>query len=74
MSEAAMGRPPEPPEHPEDHAETGAVPRCPSCGWQNVRFAKSHAIDHALALLNIRPFRCRSCRHRFYRLYRRPAA
>lgn len=47
-------------------------PRCPNCGWQDVRPSHSKgALDLALAVFSIAPFRCRSCSHRFYRFHRR---
>ena len=53
----------------EQHA---AMPRCPNCGWQDVRISRSKgAIDSVLGALGVLPFRCRSCSHRFYRAYRK---
>lgn len=48
------------------------VPRCPNCGWQDVRASRSRsALGVALALFSIAPFRCRSCSHRFYRFHKK---
>jgi hypothetical protein len=51
---------------------TGKVtlPRCPGCGWQDVRRSRPKLLDAFLAMFAITPFRCRTCARRFYRLYR----
>jgi DNA-directed RNA polymerase subunit M/transcription elongation factor TFIIS len=53
---------------------TGAqtlAPRCPNCGWRDVRFARLRgALDWTLRKLSVAAFRCRSCGHRFYRYHR----
>jgi hypothetical protein len=44
------------------------LPRCPNCGWRNVR--KSHSngpIDTLMKMFSVLPFRCRSCGLRFHR-------
>jgi len=42
--------------------------KCPQCRWGCVRFAtRRKRRDYILQLVFLRPFRCRSCRHRFYR-------
>jgi hypothetical protein len=42
---------------------------CPRCHWKCVRRAKRRKpLDLFLALLFMRPFRCRSCRRRYYSL------
>jgi hypothetical protein len=41
---------------------------CPRCGWENVRPSIRNGVaDHLAAALLLRPYRCRSCRDRFYR-------
>jgi ribosomal protein L37AE/L43A len=46
----------------EDH------PSCPKCGSQDVRRSSSEGVGAALLRVFGRwPFRCRSCRARFYR-------
>lgn len=51
-----------------------ALPRCPQCGWQDVRHSHTKTpLDHALTMFSILRFRCRSCNHRFYRFYKRTA-
>ncbi len=53
-------------------ALAGAMPRCPRCGWQDVRLSMSRRpLDIALAAFALSPFRCRSCHHRFYRFFKR---
>jgi hypothetical protein len=48
------------------------LPRCPGCGWQNVRMSHSKGIlDYALEMFSVFAFRCRSCGMRFYKLHRR---
>jgi len=55
----------------EAHA-ADALPRCPNCGWQDVRPSHTRStLGMALALFSIAPFRCRSCSHRFYRFSRK---
>ena len=66
--------------HPSVPAEERDVmnpnmPRCPNCGWQNVRYSHSKgALDMALSMFSVLPFRCRSCGTRFHRLHRKPQA
>jgi predicted RNA-binding Zn-ribbon protein involved in translation (DUF1610 family) len=46
-------------------------PRCPNCGWRDVRFAHLRGVlDWALRVVSVAAFRCRSCGHRFYRYHR----
>jgi len=52
--------------------DASTLPRCPNCGWQNVRLSKSTGLDRVISALRIKPFRCRSCGHRFHRFYRGP--
>ena len=48
------------------------MPRCPNCGWQDVRRSISKGpLDFALTAFSLMPFRCRTCGHRFYRFFRR---
>jgi hypothetical protein len=52
-------------------AETD-MPRCPKCGWQDVRRSISkRPLDFAFTAFSLSPFRCRTCGHRFYRFFRR---
>ena len=59
----------------EDPANSGgpsrapaSMPRCPGCGWQDVRPSRLRgAVDSFLGAFGIVPFRCRSCGRRFYR-------
>ena len=49
------------------------VPRCPRCGWQDVRASTPRGlVDALLGTLSMVPWRCRSCGFRFHRLRRRP--
>ena len=42
---------------------------CPKCHWKCVRrSSRKTRLDLLLALFFLRPFRCRSCRLRYYRL------
>ena len=53
-------------------AEPPRKPFCTRCGSTDIRESKSHKmIDFLLQSFSLRPFRCRSCRKRFY--LRRPA-
>lgn len=46
-------------------------PRCPNCGWRDVRFARLRGtLDRMFRQFSVLAFRCRSCGHRFYRHYR----
>lgn len=50
------------------------MPRCPNCGWQNVRLSHIRGIfDTVLGVFSVFPFRCRSCGARFHRVRRRSA-
>jgi CheY-like chemotaxis protein len=41
---------------------------CARCGWSNVRPSpRQGLIDGLLAIFFLAPFRCRNCRHRFFR-------
>jgi predicted RNA-binding Zn-ribbon protein involved in translation (DUF1610 family) len=51
-----------------------AMPRCPNCGWQNVRLSHNKGVlDTLLGIFSVSPFRCRSCGARFHRVRRRSA-
>jgi hypothetical protein len=42
---------------------------CPKCHWQCAQLSKRRTgLDSVLGLFLLRPFRCRSCRRRYYRL------
>ena len=50
------------------NGESDLVVRCTWCGSRDVRHSFSRGIrDGVMALLRFTPFRCRSCRKRFYR-------
>jgi len=52
-------------------APESGMPRCPKCGWQNVRHSQRRSpLDFALSVFSLSPFRCRSCNNRFYRFYK----
>jgi DNA-directed RNA polymerase subunit M/transcription elongation factor TFIIS len=58
-------------EEAQARAAPAATPRCPNCGWRDVRFARLRgALDWTLRKLSVAAFRCRSCGHRFYRYHR----
>jgi hypothetical protein len=60
-TDEAGGKPPE------------VVVRCPKCGWKNVRPSRSKGLfDAIFGIVSVRPYRCRSCFHRFHRFRRRP--
>jgi hypothetical protein len=41
---------------------------CPNCGSVDVRMSQSHrTLDSLLQSFSLRPYRCRSCRKRFYK-------
>jgi len=41
---------------------------CPRCRWDTVRLARRRThFDWIFRFVGLQPFRCRSCRHRFYR-------
>lgn len=62
----------QPPPESQDRTQPGA-PRCPNCGWQNVRLSHSRGLlDKLLGALSIGVFRCRTCGNRFRRFRRRP--
>jgi transposase-like protein len=47
------------------------MPRCPSCGWQNVRISLTkNLLDVILGSFSIRRFKCRSCGRYFRRRLR----
>jgi hypothetical protein len=53
----------------DDHtSETDKAPRCPVCGWTDVRRSMPHGLlDRVVRIVGLVPYRCRSCSHRFYR-------
>jgi hypothetical protein len=57
---------------PEATKDSRAMERplaCRKCHWPCVRPAKRRTgLDLFMALFFMRPFRCRSCRRRYYRL------
>lgn len=53
----------------DNAAETDKGPRCPVCGWTDVRRSMPHGIlDRVVRIVGLVPYRCRSCGQRFYRL------
>ncbi len=53
---------------PEDMEEAGKNGFCPNCTSTNVRRAYRKGIwEEILRIFFIAPFRCRACRHKFYR-------
>jgi hypothetical protein len=43
-------------------------PRCPSCGWTDVRRSSAHhPADYMLSVIGLVPYRCRTCSERFHR-------
>ena len=53
---------------PEGESQSTKGPRCPGCGWTDVRRSMPHGLlDGLLKIVGLLPYRCRSCGHRFYR-------
>jgi predicted RNA-binding Zn-ribbon protein involved in translation (DUF1610 family) len=47
---------------------SGKGPRCPECGWMDVRRSMPKGfLDRLVRIVGLVPFRCRSCGQRFYR-------
>jgi hypothetical protein len=66
---------PEKPSQPlvgrDDNTPAKPLPRCPKCGWQNVRLAHTkNVLDAVLSPISIHRFKCRSCGRYFRRRYR----
>jgi hypothetical protein len=56
----------------DDQIVTPSRPFCPKCGSTDIRGSQSHrAMDILLRSFALHPYRCRSCRKRFY--MRKPA-
>lgn len=52
----------------EKASETEKGPRCPDCGWTDVRRSMPHGLlDGLVRMVGLVPYRCRSCGLRFYR-------
>ena len=50
-----------------DQVEEPHKPFCPKCGSTDIRASQSHrTMDFLLSSFSLRPYRCRSCRKRFY--------
>jgi len=55
----------------EEPASLNGRPRCPNCGWHDVRLSLSKGpLDHLLSTFSFKAFRCRSCGNRFHTLRR----
>jgi transposase-like protein len=65
---------PKPPVPTSDLEQSGIlrpVPRCPSCGWGDVRVSYTKgALDVILGMISVQRFKCRSCGLYFRRWYR----
>jgi len=49
-------------------SETEKGPRCPMCGWMDVRRSMPRGfLDRFVRIVGLVPYRCRSCGQRFYR-------
>jgi hypothetical protein len=63
----------------DDPGRTNAVEysslHCPRCTSRHIRRAsRANFLEQSMRLFGVAPFRCRSCRHKFYRLqFQRPA-
>ncbi len=58
----------EPRDEPEDMEEVGKYGFCPNCTSTNVRRAYRKGLwEEILRIFFLAPFRCRACRHKFYR-------
>lgn len=67
--------PTETPKNPPDPETVEHVarpmPRCPRCGWQNVRISLTrNPLDVILGVVSIQRFKCRSCGN-YFRRWRR---
>lgn len=70
LMESAGGSTNDPIEHPINNEQRAREerPTCPKCGSQDVRRSHDEGVLAALLrMLGRWPFRCRSCRSRFYR-------
>jgi hypothetical protein len=62
------------PDNSGESTDPDVMPRCPRCGWQDVRPSNTRgAFDAALSAIALAPFRCRSCGNRFYRFHKHQA-
>ena len=49
-------------------SESEKGPRCPECGWMDVRRSMPKGpLDFLVRMVGLVPYRCRSCGQRFYR-------
>jgi predicted RNA-binding Zn-ribbon protein involved in translation (DUF1610 family) len=52
----------------ESDGDAGKAPRCPVCGWTDVRRSRPKGfLDGLVRIVGLVPYRCRSCGQRFYR-------
>ncbi|MGA7236431.1 MAG: hypothetical protein WBY44_12170 [Bryobacteraceae bacterium] len=55
-------------------AQVRPFPRCPNCGWHDVRFSYTkNALDVVLGVISVQRFKCRTCGSYFRRWYRAAA-
>jgi len=51
-----------------NESEVPKVPRCPECGWMDVRRSMPNGfLDGLVRIVGLVPYRCRTCGRRFYR-------
>jgi transposase-like protein len=66
--------PQKPSQSPSGHEEEPTaqpMPRCPNCGWKNVRISHNKGLlDTILAAMSIQRFKCRTCGRYFRHRYR----
>jgi hypothetical protein len=52
----------------DDLPQETQKPFCPNCGSTDIRGSQTHhMLDFLLKSFSLKPYRCRSCRKRFYR-------
>jgi hypothetical protein len=66
--------PENPPQSQGGHEEEPGAqpkPRCPNCGWKNVRISHTkNFLDTILSAISIQRFKCRTCGRYFRHRYR----
>jgi hypothetical protein len=54
-------------EDEDERPEESQKPFCPKCGSMDIRGSQTqHTLDFLLRSFSLKPYRCRSCRKRFY--------